>query len=66
MYPYVGKYSVVLKFVLNKHVVDGVGINMKAEIKEFKPITVLDTRDNDLDEALECLDKVLTKEEETK
>ena len=62
MYPYVRKYSVVLKSVLNKHVE---GINMKIEIKEFKPITVLDTRDDDLDEALECLDKILTKEEET-
>ena len=38
---------------------------MKIEIKTFKPITVLDSRDDALDEALECLDKVLTEEKET-
>ena len=38
---------------------------MKIEIKTFKPITVLDSRDDALDEALECLDKVLTEGKET-
>ena len=41
------------------------GINMKIEIKILKPVTVLDYREDAFDEALECLDEVLTKEKET-
>ena len=38
---------------------------METEINKFKPINVLDSRDNDLDAALEMLDKELTDENET-
>ena len=38
---------------------------MKIEINTFEPVTVLDYREDAFDEALECLDEVLTKEKET-
>ena len=60
------KYSVVLSFVLNKHVSDSVENNMEVEIKEFKPMTVLDILDNVLDEVIEGMNEVTHKLDETK
>ena len=60
------KYSVVLSFVLNKHVSNSVENNMEVKIKEFKPMTVLDILDNVLDEVIEGMNEVTHKLDETK
>ena len=60
------KYSVVLSFALNNHVSDSVENNLEVEIKEFKPMTVLDILDNVLDEVIEGMNEVTHKSDETK
>ena len=62
------KYSVVLSFALNNHVSDSVENNLEVEIKEFKPMTVLDSLDildNVLDEVIEGMNEVTHKSDET-
>ena len=60
------KYSVVLSFVSNKDVSDSMENNLEVEIKEFKPMTVLDILDNVLDEVIEGMNEVTHKSDETK
>ena len=63
------KYSVVLSFVSNKDVSDSMENNLEVEIKESKPIAVLDVLDildNVLDEVIEGMNEVTHKLDETK
>ena len=63
------KYSVVLNIVSNKDVSDSMENNLEIEIKNIKPMTVLDSNeilDDDLGEVIEELKEVTHKPKETK
>ena len=63
------KYSVVRNIVSNKDVSDSMENNLEIEIKNIKPMTVLDSLeilDDDLGEVIEEMKEVTHKPKETK